>query len=314
MQFLRAAMLGALILALVGGRTPASAAQSPSTDEPLQVVASFSILGDLVANVGGDAVSLTTLVRVGADAHTFEPTPADVQALADADLIVMNGLGFETWLDDLYEAADTDAERVIVTEGLDLRPAGEDQHEEEGRARGEFDPHVWHDVNNVVLMVEAIRDALVAANPANADVYRANADAYLAEQEKLDAFIVEQVETLPEERRKLVTSHDTFGYFADRYGFEVIGTALGSASTEVADASAREIVELVDEIRASGVPAIFAENVSNSALMEQIAEEAGVELAPKLYTDALGEPGGEAGTYIDMMRYNVTTIVEALGQ
>ncbi|HEV2108104.1 MAG TPA: zinc ABC transporter substrate-binding protein [Thermomicrobiales bacterium] len=314
MQFLRAAMLGALILALVGGRISASAAQSPSPDEPLQVIASFSILGDLVANVGGDAVSLTTLVRVGADAHTFEPTPADVENLAEADLIVMNGLGFETWLDDLYEAADTDAERVVVTTGLDLLPAGEGQHEEEGRARGESDPHVWHDVNNVVLMVEAIRDALVAANPANADVYRANADAYLAELEKLDAFIVEQVETLPEERRKLVTSHDTFGYFADRYGFEVIGTALGSASTEVADPSAREIVELVDEIRASGVPAIFAENVSNSALMEQIAEEAGVELAPKLYTDALGEPGGEAGAYIDMMRYNVTTIVEALGR
>jgi ABC-type Zn uptake system ZnuABC Zn-binding protein ZnuA len=161
-------------------------------------------------------------------------------------------------------------------------------------------------------IVEVIRDALVAADPDNAALYTANAEAYLAELTELDAFIEAQVAELPVERRKLVTTHDTFGYFAARYGFEIVGTALG-ASTEAADPSAGAIAELVEAIRAAGVPAIFAENVSNMRLMETIAREAGVTLAPDLYTDALGAPGSPGATYLEMMRYNVTTIVQALG-
>lgn len=160
-------------------------------------------------------------------------------------------------------------------------------------------------------MLEAIRNALVGAGPDNATTYARNADAYLAELEELDAFVQEQVATLPEERRKLVTTHDTFGYFADRYGFEVVGTALG-ITIEASDPSAGKIAALVEAIRVTGVPAIFAENVSNPALMETIAREVGVELAPTLFTDALGEPGSEGATYLEMVRYNVTTIVTAL--
>ena len=163
-------------------------------------------------------------------------------------------------------------------------------------------------------MVEAIRDDLVAADPTNAATYEANAQAYLARLQALDEFVVAEVAKLPEERRKLVTSHDTFAYFAARYGFAIVGTAFGSVTTEGADPSAAEIDALVSEIEAAAVPAIFAENVSNPALMESVAAEAGVELAPTLYTDALGEEGSDGDTYEKMIRANVATIVAALGQ
>jgi ABC-type Zn uptake system ZnuABC Zn-binding protein ZnuA len=190
-----------------------------------------------------------------------------------------------------------------------------DEHEEEedaGDGHGQFDPHVWHDVANVIILVGNIRDALVATDPARAELYEANVAAYIAELEALDASIRGQVGTLPPERRKLVTSHDTFGYFADAYGFEVIGTTLGSISTEAGDPSARDIATLITQIEEAGVPAIFAENVANPDLMESIAAEAGVVLAPPLYTDALGPQGSPGETYVGMMQSNVTTIVDAL--
>jgi ABC-type Zn uptake system ZnuABC Zn-binding protein ZnuA len=162
-------------------------------------------------------------------------------------------------------------------------------------------------------MVEAIRDALAKADPTGADIYKANAEKYLAELKTLDDEIVAETNKLPQERRKLVTAHDTFGYFAKRYGYEILGTALGSISTETADPSAGELAELVEQIKAAGVPAIFAENIHNPGLMDRIASEAGVTLGPTLYTDALGEPGSDGDTYLKMMRYNVTTIVTALG-
>jgi zinc/manganese transport system substrate-binding protein len=293
-------------------------AQTPAPD-PLQIVASFSILGDLVENVGGDAVQVTTLIGPGVDAHTYDPAPADLVVLSEADVIFENGLGFEPWLDRFYESTQPPGTRVVVTEGITPRGAGEDdehegeaQPDEDASEHGQFDPHVWHDVANVIVMVGNIRDALVAADPDSAELYQANAAAYIAELEVLDASIREQVAALPEERRKLVTSHDTFGYFADAYGFEVIGTALGSLSTEAGDPSARDIATLITQIKEAGVPAIFAENVANPDLMESIAAEAGVVLAPPLYTDALGPPGSPGETFIGMMQSNVTTIVDAL--
>lgn len=194
----------------------------------------------------------------------------------------------------------------------------EDTHEEHadghGHHHGEFDPHVWHDVANAMLMVEAIRDALSAADPDNADIYATNADAYLAELTELDGWVTEQVERIPAERRKMVTAHDTFGYFAARYGFEVVGTALASFSTEAADPSAGELAELIETIQAEGVPALFAENVSNPDLIERIAQETGTTIGAPLYTDALGTAGTDGATYIDMIRYNVTAIVTALSE
>lgn len=338
----------AFLLTLLASSTAPAVAQTPETDdEPLNVVASFSILGNLVENVGGDRVDTVTIVGAGVDAHTFDPSPDQVALVSNADLIFEIGLDFETWLDDMYAASGSDANRVVVSEGLDLisateegpeheaeeadaaSPAADDEHEHEAEGspaanhegdseadheHGEFDPHVWHDVTNAMLMVEVVRDALIAADPTHAEIYEANAAGYLAELRELDGFIFEHVKTLPEERRRLVTSHDTFGYFAQRYGFEVAGTALGSLSTEAGDPSAEEVSELVAEIQAAGVPAIFAENVSNPDLMASIAAEAGVELGPTLYTDALGEPGSEGDTYVGMIRYNVTSIVSALDQ
>ncbi|MGH2614830.1 MAG: metal ABC transporter solute-binding protein, Zn/Mn family, partial [Thermomicrobiales bacterium] len=249
--------LGLSLLAALTLATP-SAAQTPTSGTPLQVVASFSILGNLVETVGGDAVQVTTLIGPGVDAHTYDPAPGDLVVLSEAAIVFENGLGFEPWLDRFYESSQPSAERVAVSDGLALREAGEN-HEEgaepegaAGHEHGEIDPHVWHDVANAIVMVENIRDALVAVDPAHAEEYEANAAAYIAELEALDAAIREQVATLPEERRKLVTSHDTFGYFADAYGFAVLGTGFGSLSTEVGDPSARDIAMLIEAIQDAG--------------------------------------------------------------
>lgn len=308
-----------LLLAGLPAATPGTAAAQDG--KPLRVVATFSILGDWVTQVGGDRVEVVTIVPAGGDAHTFDPSPDQVASIAEADLIFEIGAGFETWLDDMYAASGSDAQRVAVSDGLDLIGATEEGHEDEhaGEAspeaeyeEGELDPHIWGDVSNAVASVETIRTALGSADGANTATYDANAAAYAAELTELDAFIRSEVDKLPEDRRKLVTSHDTFGYFARAYGFEVIGTALNSLTTESSDPPAGEIAALVEEIKTAGVPAIFAENISNTDLMEAIADEAGVSLAPPLYTDALGEPGSEGATYILMMRYNATTIVTAL--
>jgi zinc/manganese transport system substrate-binding protein len=304
------------------------ASQASST---LPVVATYSILGDLVSQVGGDKISLTILVGAGGDAHTYEPSPGDSASLADAAVVFENGLAFEEWLDDLYAAAGSGASRVVVSEGIAPLPAPEEGHHEgeahadeaaasgtpeaeahAEEAHGEYDPHIWHNPQNAMVMVERIRDGLVAADAANAETYKANAENYLAQLKELDAYVSAEVEKLPAEKRKLVTGHDTFGYFAERYGFELVGTALGAISTEVADPAAGELAELVEDIKAAGVSAIFAENISNPDLMQTIATEAGVTLAPTLYTDALGEPGSAGDTYLKMIRYNVTTIVTAL--
>jgi ABC-type Zn uptake system ZnuABC Zn-binding protein ZnuA len=309
-----AALLVALILP-----TTNSAAQTR-----LKVVATFSILGDWIANVAGDKVDLKVLVGAGSDTHTYEPSPADSATLSEADLIFEIGAEFETWLDALVESSGTKAKRIVLTEGFELLPfeghghehEGEDMHhggegDKEGEhEHGEFDPHIWHDVSLVMKMVERIRDALIEADSANAGSYTLQASLYIAELGLLDGEMLLAVDEIPEARRILITTHETFAYFGARYGFKV-DSALG-VTTEAADPSAGEIAELIERVKASGVPAIFADNVSNPRLMEQIAREAGVKLAPPLFTDALGEKGSEGETYVKMMRYNLRTIVEAL--
>ena len=335
MTLTRRALTAALALAPLGAR-PLRSASARAQVAPMSVLATFSIVGDVVRNVGGDAIALEVLVGPDGDAHTFEPSPDDIAKVADATLIFENGVGFETWLDDIYASSESAATRVAVAEGLtllDLEAPGHEEDEEhaegeehevgeehetgaehaEGEEHGEQDPHVWHDVRNVIAEVAVVRDALGAADPANAETYAANAETYLAQLADTQAFATAEAGKLPPERRRLVTSHDALGYLASAYGFEIVGTALGSLSTETADPSAGEIADLVEEIRAAGVPAIFAENIEGTDLMSQIADDAGVVLAPRLYTDALGEPGGEAATYVDMVRYNMTTIVTALG-
>ena len=308
------------------------AGEQGSEEGPVEVVATYSILGDMVENVGGEEVELTTLVGADSDAHTFEPAPSDNAKLAEAAVVFENGLEFESWLDELYESSGSEAERVAVTEGIESLAApeeehGEDEHageedhegeepaDEEGHEgeeeHGEADPHTWHDVSRAMVMVETVRGALVEADPDNAEAYRANTKKYLSELQELDAEVMERTKSVPKENRVLFTSHDTFGYFAERYGFEV-DTALASVSTEASDPSAGETAALIREIEDSGVPAIFAENVSNSDSMRRVASEAGVDLAPTLYTDALGKPDSEGGTYVKMMRHNASTVADAL--
>ncbi len=316
----------ALLVALAVGLVEPASAQS----EPIQIIATNSITGDLVRNVAGDHASVVVLVAANGDSHTYEPTPDDAGAIADASLVFENGLGLEPWLDDVFEASGSTGDRVVVTDqitplriaeegdvaGVEATPVGEaapaPAEGGDHAAEGEFDPHVWFDVANVKLMVSTIAAALVAADPANATSYEANAAVYHGQLDELDRYVLAQVETLPVDARRLVTSHDTFAYFARRYGFEIVGAALSSVTTESADPSAAEIAALVDTIVAAGVPAIFPENVSNPALLDQIASEADVVVGPELYTDALGDPDGEAGTYMELMRYDVTAIVTAL--
>ncbi|WP_089717880.1 metal ABC transporter solute-binding protein, Zn/Mn family [Candidatus Entotheonella palauensis] len=276
-----------------------------STARKLPVVATFSILGDVAKQVGGDTIRVTTLVGPDGDAHTFEPSPQDSILIKQAQLIFEIGLHFETWLEKFYEVSESQAVRVVVSEGLSLLSA---EHEDDH----DVDPHIWHDVQNIIHITQRVRDALIQVAPAQADRYRANATQYIEALQGLDAWVVDQVQSLPASHRKLVTAHDTFGYFAKRYGFTVVGTALESFSTEAAEPSAGAVAALVNRITAEGVPAIFAENTHNSKLIQRIARETGVQLPPPLYTDALGPPGSAGATFIEMMRYNVTTIVNAL--
>ncbi len=273
--------------------------------DPIKVVATFSILGDFVQQVGGDLIELTVLVGPDGDAHDYEPTPRDSVAVADAMLVFENGLAFETWLDDLFAVSGSSARRVVVSDGVKTRMMEE---------YGEADPHVWHNPQNVMVMVDNIVAALVAADPANKATYLENATAYKTELEHLDNELQAEVDKLSAQQRNLVTSHDALGYLADRYGFEVIGAVIPSVTTESSDANAGELAELVDTIKTAGVSTIFVENISNIELARQVATSAGVTVAPALYTDALGEEGSEGATYLGMMRYNVATIVTALSQ
>jgi zinc/manganese transport system substrate-binding protein len=305
--------LGRILLCGVVLLLTAGPAMAERKDRLFSVVATFSILGDLVGRVGGESILLQTLVGPDGDAHVFEPTPADALALAKAALIFENGLGFEPWLDKLYVASGSRAGRVVVTEGLALLTTASNAPHQPN-THGEVDPHVWHDVVQAIRMVQNIRDALRAADTAHASVYAAAAESYITELHGLDSWIFERIQALPRSRRKLVTSHDTFGYFAQRYGFELVGAVLPAFSTEVTDPSGAEIAALVTKLKSTGIPAIFAENVHHSPLIERVAVAAGVQLAPPLYTDALGHRGSPGEAYHTMMRYNVKTIVEALAR
>ena len=283
------------------------------------MVATHSVLADLTRDVAGDDATVSVLVGPGGDAHTFEPTPASSVALHDATLELENGLGFETWLDKLFAASGSQATRVVVTEGIaprkmDEPEAGAEAPEHAGHDHGEgseTDPHVWHDVANAETMVGNIAAALIAADPAHADGYATRRDAELARLQELDAWVVEQVALIPSDRRVLATTHDTFGYFARRYGFRVVNL-LGSVSTDVADPSAAQIASVIDHIRALKVPAVFSENIGNAKMTERVAQDAGVTVVGSLYTDALGEAGSDGDTYEKMIRFNVNAMVEAL--
>jgi len=306
--------MGMLLATTAWCLLPGGCTESARRPGKLRVIATYSILGDLVQSVAGENAEVVTLVGPDGDAHTFEPTPNDGIAIAGADVVFLNGIGFETWLDKLHSSSRSKARRVVVTAGLKLRHGGEDRHDlhSPGPHHHVHDPHVWHDVQNAAHMVGLICDKLTEADPAYAETYRVNAAATLGRLQLLDVWVVARIDMLPRQNRKLVTGHDTFGYFAERYGFDVVGTALESVSTEASDPSPATFAKLVEEVKRAKVPAIFAENVHNPKLMQRLATEAGVRLAPPLYTDALGKPGSNGDTYEKMIRHNVTAIVEAL--
>lgn len=275
----------------------------------LTVVASFSIIGDLARQVGGEGINLTTLVGPDSDAHVYEPRPADARTLAAADVILANGLAFEGFLGRLIGASGTDAAIIELTDGGNLRedPEGGHYHGDVFHA-GEYDPHAWQAVDNARIYVANIADAFCAADSDGCETYRANAEAYDGNLAALDAEIRKTVAAIPEDRRTIITPHDAFGYFEDAYGVRFIAPT--GVSTE-AEASAADIAAIVDRIRAEDVSAIFVENIANPRLIERIAAETGMAIGGTLYSDALSAEGGPAATYLDMMRHNVRTISDA---
>jgi len=282
----------------------------------LKVVATTTLVGDVVRQVGGDLIDLTVLLPVGADPHSFDPSPKDIAQVADADIVFANGAGLEVFLAPLLENAGGDAAEIAVSEGITLLEASM-EHDHEGEEDSEedahhhsADPHTWTDPNNVIVWVDNIEAALVRLDAAHADVYKANADAYRSELQALDNWVREQVAQLSQDSRKLVTDHTAFTYFVTRYGFEQVGAVVPGYSTS-AQPSAQDMASLEDHIREYGVKAVFVGNTVNPDLAERVAEDTGVNLV-FLYTGSLTEAGGEAGTYLEYMRYNVSAIVGAL--
>jgi zinc/manganese transport system substrate-binding protein len=289
----------------------------------IMVVASTSILTELVRNVAWDKADFVAIVPPDGDTHSFQPTPEDIRRVTNADLILINGLQLEGFIDQLIQNSGTTAKVVTVTDGipfyaLSTLQAGDGTQPEilgiggldNCGSQPPCDPHLWQDPINVILYVLNIRDALIAADPTNADSYTTNAAVYIDQLKQLDAYIWTTLAILPPEKRILVTNHDSLGYFAARYHFKIGGVVLpGGASTEP---TPQEVAALIDQIRALGVKAIFTENVENDKLARQIADQTGIQVVQSLYTDALGAPGTTGETYINMMRFNAETITASL--
>ena len=291
------------LLALLCCGAPAAA------QDKIKVVASFSILADLVRNVGGDRVEVTVLVGRNNDTHAFEPSPADSRRLADARLVVVNGLGFEGWLDRLVRASGSQVPVVVASTGVRPRAAEADQTRF-GQDRPGVDPHAWQSVANARRYVANIRDALIRIDPAGQGAYAANAGAYLARLDALEQEIRSTLAKITADRRRVITSHDAFGYFADAYGVRFLAPA--GLSTE-AEPSARAVARIIRQIESTRIGALFLENVADPRLLQQIARETGARIGGTLYSDALTGPDGPAPTYLELMRHNVRALAAALG-
>ncbi|WP_251976242.1 metal ABC transporter solute-binding protein, Zn/Mn family [Salinicola avicenniae] len=338
--------------ALLTGALGASAllAGSAQAQAPLQIVTSFSILDDMVETVGGEHVRVDSLVGPNGDAHAFSPSPADAQSLADADLVVVNGLQLEGWIDRLIDASGYEGDVVVASDGIETRAfsghedehadhAGDhdahdehhDDHDEHHDDHGEHhddhghdhaeaeghhhhhggvDPHAWQDLENAEQYVRNIRDALVELDPDNAEDYRTNAEQYLEEMQALDASAQERLGQIPESDRLIITSHDAFGYLADAYGLKMLSPV---GINTLSEPSASDMGALIQQIEESHARALFIENMTNPALINQLHEETDVAIGGELYADAL-TPEGEGSTYLGMFRHNVDTLVEALAE
>ncbi len=310
---------GLLLLALLVlvSCAPRAAEETPlkavslKAGEKLRVVATTSIVADVVRNVGGDLITLTTLLPLGTDPHSFQPTPQDVAAVSKAHVVMANGAGLEEFLESLLK--NTGKVPVVqLSEGLTLHQIETHEHEE-GNSEHEHaggDPHTWTSPAHVIVFAQNAARALSVLDPAHAATYQANAQTYKQKLEALDAWIAEQIATIPPEHRKLVSDHLTFGYYAERYGLEIVGAVLPSYST-AAQASAKELAALQDAIQKHGVRAILVGMSVNPSLVERLAQDTGIKVV-KVYTGSLGPAGSGAEDYIGYMRYNTQAIVEAL--
>lgn len=291
-------------LCLVGlALAAACSTQQPDSSGKLNVVATNSILGDVVQTIGGDLINLTILIPVDTDPHSFEPAPQDAARVAEADVVFINGLNLEEFLQSLLSNAAGHAEVIAVSDGIQTIAGEEEEF-------ADADPHVWMNPLNVKIWVDNITEALAAADPANADAYLANATAYKVQLDELEAWAQEQIAQIPVEQRLLVTDHDALGYFLDHYSFQLVGAVIPSYTTG-SEPSARELADLENAIRQYDVKAIFVGVSVNPALAEQVAADTGVQLIP-VYTESLGGANGPAATYLDMIRYDIEAIVGAL--
>jgi zinc/manganese transport system substrate-binding protein len=287
----RLILYAALLAPPMIGSPPAYAADT------IKVAASFTVLGDIVKQIGGDRVEVKTFVGPNGDAHVYEPTPGDVKALSDAKILVVNGLGLEGWMSRLQKSSGFKG-KVITAE-----------EEEHGKTKRITDPHAWQSLANGRIYVTNIRDGLIAADPEGKSTYEANATKFLADIDTVEKDVKEKIAALPPARRRIITTHDAFGYFGATYGMEFI--APEGVSTE-SEASAKDVAKIIRQIKAEKIPAVFLENVTDHRLLDQIAKETGAKVGGTLYSDALSDEKGPAATYLDMFRHNVATLSEAL--
>jgi zinc/manganese transport system substrate-binding protein len=302
-------------------------------EEPLPVVATFSILGDMVERIGGEHIALTTLVGPDGDAHVYQPTPKVARSVAEADVLFLNGLEFEGWLERLAEAASFGGAMVVATKGVvpiafddhddhddhdehddhddhDEHDEHEDHDDHAGHDHGAFDPHAWQSLENAVIYANNIAAGLAQADPENAGDYYANRAAFITEVETLRADIGAMMKSLPADKRTVVTPHDAFGYFAATYDLTFVAPQGMSTDSEV---SAADVAALITQIREESISAVFIESITDNRMMQQIANETGATIGGTLYSDALSAQSGPASTYLDMMRHNATTLFDALG-
>ena len=306
---LRISLLAVLALSACTPRSGPS--QSTSGGLP-KVLAVENFLADMAQNVAGDRVKVDSLLPVGVDPHAFEPVPQDVAKIADSSLLIVNGAGLEdSWLQKTLTNAGGNRLLVEAAAGLASRTPRPGELVTPGAQGEATDPHFWLDASKAITYTENIRDGLIKADPAGKEVYTRNADAYISQLKALDQWVLDQVSQIPAARRLLVTNHESLGYYADRYGFSIVGTIIPSTSSE-ASTSAQQLARLIDQIKATQAPAIFLEAGSNPQMADQIAQETGVKVITDLYTHFLTGPGGSAPTYIDMIKYNTQIIVAAL--
>jgi zinc/manganese transport system substrate-binding protein len=293
-QLLRAAAF-AVLLAVC----PANA------QEKLKAIATFSILGDFVANVGGDRIAVATLVGPNGNAHTYSPSPADATKVAGASIVFVNGLGFEGWIDRLIKASATKAPVVVASTGVKpIERGGESGHD-----HGSVDPHAWQSVANAKIYVRNIRDALIALDAAGKATYESNAAAYLIRLDALDQEAKDAIARIPADRRRVITSHRAFGYFEGAYGLTFSAPQGVSADAE---ASARDVANIITQVRQQKVAGVFLENVTDPRLIKQIVSESGARVGGMLYSDALTDAKGDATTYVDLVRHNLRQLVGTL--